>query len=160
MLTKDSYDILGVSPSASDEEVKKAYRELAKKFHPDLHTNNPLAELAQEKFTEVQEAYDTVMRERASGIPHSYSQNGQNPYQNQNPWNQGYGQGQNQQGGYYGPFGYSNGQNQNNYQNQYEQRSNQYRGNNSGTDPCNCCLDLWCLDSCCECMGGDLISCC
>ena len=66
-MSKNPYDVLGVSPNASDEEVKKAYRELTRKYHPDANVNNPLADLAEEKFKEVQEAYDEIMKERASG---------------------------------------------------------------------------------------------
>ena len=66
-MTKNPYDVLGVSPNASDDEIKRAYRDLTRKYHPDANVNNPLADLAEEKFKEVQEAYDTIMRERASG---------------------------------------------------------------------------------------------
>lgn len=64
---KDPYQVLGVSPGASDDEVKKAYRELAKKYHPDAYANNPLADLAAEKMKEINEAYDTITKQRASG---------------------------------------------------------------------------------------------
>ena len=66
-MTKNPYDVLGVSPNASDDEIKRAYRDLTRKYHPDANVINPLADLAEEKFKEVQEAYDTIMRERASG---------------------------------------------------------------------------------------------
>ena len=45
----DPYKVLGVSPSASDDEVKRAYRDLARKYHPDNYVDNPLADLAKEK---------------------------------------------------------------------------------------------------------------
>jgi len=66
---KDPYVILGVSRNASDEEVKKAYRDLARKYHPDNYVNNPLADLAQEKMKEINEAYDTITKARESGGP-------------------------------------------------------------------------------------------
>ena len=66
-MTKNPYDVLGVSQNASDDEIKRAYRDLTRKYHPDANVNNPLADLAEEKFKEVQEAYDTIMQERASG---------------------------------------------------------------------------------------------
>ncbi len=64
---RDPYSVLGVSPSASDEEVKKAYRELARKYHPDNYANNPLADLAEEKMKEINEAYDTITKQRSGG---------------------------------------------------------------------------------------------
>lgn len=68
----DPYSVLGVDPNASDEQVKKAYRELARKYHPDNYQNNPLADLAEEKMKEINEAYDTITRNRAGG--HQQSQ--------------------------------------------------------------------------------------
>ncbi len=76
----DPYSILGVSPDASDEEVKKAYRELARKYHPDNYQNNPLADLAEEKMKAINEAYDAITKQRASrgsgGYQASYQQQG------------------------------------------------------------------------------------
>lgn len=69
------YEVLGVSPKASNDEVKKAYRELSRKYHPDSYANNPLADLAEEKFKEVQEAYDQIMKQREGG--YSYQSAGQ-----------------------------------------------------------------------------------
>ena len=60
-MNKNPYDVLGVSPDATDDEIKKAYRELSRKYHPDANVDNPLKDLAEEKFKEVQEAYDTIL---------------------------------------------------------------------------------------------------
>ena len=64
---KDPYSVLGVSQSASDDVIKKAYRELARKYHPDNYQNNPLADLAEEKMKEINEAYDAITKQRAGG---------------------------------------------------------------------------------------------
>ena len=63
----DPYQTLGISEGASDEEVKKAYRELARKYHPDNYHDNPLADLAQEKMKEVNAAYEEINRRRGGG---------------------------------------------------------------------------------------------
>jgi len=54
-----------VTPHASKEEIRNAYRELVKKYHPDKYRNNPLADLAQEKLKEINEAYDYLMNQPA-----------------------------------------------------------------------------------------------
>lgn len=58
---KEPYSVLGLTPDASIDEVKKAYRELAKKYHPDKNADNPLKELADEKMKEINMAYDAIM---------------------------------------------------------------------------------------------------
>lgn len=60
----DPYSVLGVTRSASDEEIKKAYRELARKYHPDAYADNPLSDLAAEKMQEINAAYDEIMAQR------------------------------------------------------------------------------------------------
>ena len=84
----DPYAVLGVSSSASDEEIKKAYRELVKKYHPDNYANNPLADLAEAKMKEVNEAYDAIVKMRTQGG--GYQSSGRT----------GYGGGYQQSGGY------------------------------------------------------------
>ncbi|MDR0569663.1 MAG: DnaJ domain-containing protein [Clostridiales Family XIII bacterium] len=65
------YEILGVREGASKEEIKAAYKEQVKKYHPDKHQNNPLYELAEEKLQEINAAYDYLMKNggRAEGFP-------------------------------------------------------------------------------------------
>lgn len=66
-MANDPYKVLGIDPGATDEEVKKAYRELARKYHPDNYVNTPLADLAEEKMKEVNEAYETIRKMRKEG---------------------------------------------------------------------------------------------
>ena len=66
------YSVLGVDRGASDEEIKKAYRNLSRKYHPDANINNPNKAQAEEKFKEIQAAYNQIMDERQNG---SYSNN-------------------------------------------------------------------------------------
>ena len=91
-MTFNPYDVLGIDPSASDDEIKKAYRKLSRKYHPDANINNPNKDAAEAKFKEVQAAYTQIMKMREQGS--SYG---------------GYGQGGNGYGGYGGygqdPFG-------------------------------------------------------
>lgn len=64
---RDPYTVLGVSSNASDQEIKKAYRELARKYHPDNYVDNPLADLAEEKMKEINEAYEAIQKQRSGG---------------------------------------------------------------------------------------------
>lgn len=83
----DPYKVLGVSPDASDEQIKTAYREMAKKYHPDNYDQSPLSELAAEKMKEINEAYDQIVSQRKK-----QKQRGNSAYssQNQNGYQQNY----------------------------------------------------------------------
>ena len=76
----DPYKLLGVTPQTSDDDVKRAYRELARKYHPDNYVNNPLADLAEQRMKEINEAYDQIMNER-SGRGSAKSSSGGGAYQ-------------------------------------------------------------------------------
>lgn len=200
-MISNPYKVLEVSPSASNDEIKKAYRELSRKYHPDSYVNNPLSGLAEEKFKEVQEAYDQIMKERengyGSGGTTSYSSNTEEEnvhltaaynylsarrYQEaltvlsgiSNRTARWYyysavanaGIGNNLMASEHARqavnmepsnIEYTNFLNQFQWQNQRYQNT---RGNmNGGYNMGNFCCDLWCADSLCECMGGDLCSC-
>lgn len=86
---RDPYSVLGVSPNATDEEIKKAYRRLSRKYHPDANINNPDKAAAEEKFKEVQAAYDQIVKAKENHTSaygyddRSYNQGGaygQNPF--------------------------------------------------------------------------------
>lgn len=191
---KDPYEVLGLKRGASIEEVKHAYRKLAKKYHPDMNVDNPLADLAEEKFKEIQQAYDEIM----NGTTGSYQANSSygntdfntirqqinvgryqdairslNKSSNRNAeWNYLMGicyvnLGSAQQGVRFvqtavsmepSNVEYQNFLNQiMNMQRSYQSRTYNYgRGSNSA----DCCTQLICADCLCECLGGDLISCC
>lgn len=234
-MKKNPYKVLGIKEGASYDEIKRAYRELAKKYHPDRYQNNPLADLADEKMREINEAYDTLMKN--AGGSYQYQSYSEQSYDNSNAsqgsYNQQY-QHQQQsksqsdyrtqyqygadaeleqkvrahinsgnlteaqrildrmqnrnaawhylQGlvflrrGWY-DRGYTNIQKASNMEpanfeyrsalDNLNRQSTGYRNNNyyrssynSSPDMCNICMHLWCADSCCECMGGDLIGCC
>ena len=88
----DPYSVLGVSRDASADEIKKAYRKLSRIYHPDANVNNPNKAQAEEKFKEIQEAYNQIMFER---------EHGEGSYGNNRA-----GSGQGAGGGTYGGYGY------------------------------------------------------
>ena len=197
---RDPYEILGVGKNATDEEIKNAYRALARKYHPDNYADNPLSDLAGEKMKEINEAYDAIIAARKSGgkkkgdytnpnskypdirnlitsgrldeaqllldgIPLNerdaewYFLNGSVLYKRgwfndafssfatavrMDPDNMEYRQALN------------NMQRSRGFNSPYRTGTNM-GGTNSN---CDCCTSLLCADCCCECMGGDLISCC
>ena len=95
----DPYQVLGVAPTASDDEVKKAYRQLCKKYHPDANVGKPDAAQAEKKFMEVQQAYEEIMHRRQGGGTRAGSgYNGQQ--QQQSPYGYGGTYGGYGQGGY------------------------------------------------------------
>lgn len=73
---RDPYEVLGVRQDATEEEIKAAYRDLVKKYHPDKYQNNPLADLAEEKLREVNEAYEYLMKNGGSGFHSGTYQSG------------------------------------------------------------------------------------
>ena len=202
---RDPYEVLGVSRNASEEQIKKAYRDLARKYHPDNYRDNPLSDLAQEKMKEINEAYDTITKGQA-GSNTSYNNSSSNTYSGFNG-NGGSGEfararqaistgnlnlaesilNQNQNGSaewffLMGSLFYRRGRfdqadfhyrraveldpNNIEYRQALEYMQsggNYYRPanrNNMAVDPMRCCGNLLLADCCCECMGGDLISCC
>jgi molecular chaperone DnaJ len=199
------YQILGVSPNASNEEIKKAYRELSRKYHPDSYVDNPLATLAEEKFKEVQEAYEQIMKERENGYggvggsgEESVAMNTVYNYLNARRYYEALeelsaiplrtarwyyysavaniGTGNNIMALEYARQAVNmepDNQEYRNFLDQIEWQGQRYQdtrynntgygyGRGSGRNSCgtgNLCCDLWCADSLCECMGGDLCSC-
>lgn len=93
----DPYQILGVSRGATDDEIKKVYRSLSRKYHPDANINNPNKAQAEEKFKQVQQAYDQIMKERQQGVTGAYG-DFQNKETQQGPF-----------GGFAGQYYYSYG---------------------------------------------------
>ncbi|UZW15582.1 DnaJ domain-containing protein [Clostridium pasteurianum] len=85
---RNPYEVLEIKEGASEAEIKKAYRELAKKYHPDQYGNNPLKDLAEEKMREINEAYDYLLKNNNSSKRNS-SYNNSNTSGNQN-YNQDY----------------------------------------------------------------------
>lgn len=120
----DPYTVLGVSQGATEEEIKKAYRSLSRKYHPDANVNNPHKEQAEEKFKEIQQAYQQIMQERERGTSGGYGQSG---YGGQSQG--GFGGSYWDFGDFFGGFGGSQGQNRaggSNEENTYQQAAFNY----------------------------------
>lgn len=75
-MSQDPYSVLGVSRNATEEEIKKAYKALSRKYHPDANINNPHKDQAEEKFKEIQAAYQQIMKERTEGPSYGYGGSG------------------------------------------------------------------------------------
>lgn len=71
----DPYKVLGITPGATDEEIKRAYRNLSRKYHPDANVNNPNRAQAEERFKEVQQAYDLIMKQKQQGYSYGSGRN-------------------------------------------------------------------------------------
>lgn len=219
-MIRNPYKVLGVSPEASNEEIKKAYRELSRKYHPDSNVDNPLAELAEEKFKEIQEAYEQIMKEREGDGGINFNSSGYNKSSHHgasgDDYHGAYGDDQiamdavhnllatkryiealkllqnirlrSARWYYYSAIANAGVGNNimaldharqavimepdnveyKNVLEQLEWQSRRYQDNRYGTGGSgygksygtgNLCCDLWCADTLCECMGGDLCSC-
>ncbi len=101
---RDPYEVLGISRDADADEIKKAYRKLSRKYHPDANVNNPNKDEAEEKFKEIQQAYKQVMYEKEHGTS-SYSGSGYGSY----GAGGGYGNQQQDTFGGFDPFGFGFG---------------------------------------------------
>ncbi len=118
----DPYKVLGVTPQTSDDDVKRAYRELARKYHPDNYAGNPLADLAEARMKEINEAYDLIMNERSGRQGQGQGQSG--PQYGYGSDSGQYGQGGSGQYSY----GYGNGSDRQQYSSSQQQA---YSGENA-----------------------------
>ena len=227
----DAYEILGVSRTASDEDIKTAYRNLAKKYHPDNYADAPdIAEVASEKMREVNEAYDSIVKERKNGASSGNTSGGHSNagytnagYTNAGSTNAGsgaynntystttefpdvrrlimnnrfddanvvldgipaerrnaewnflkgtvlYRRGWLEQAYTYLQTAVNMEPGNSEFRAAFNQAAKMRSGSSGGyrisgkegggCDPCNMCCGLLCADQCCECCGGDIISCC
>lgn len=78
----DPYEVLGITRSASNDEIKKAYRKMSRIYHPDANIDNPDKDQAEEKFKQVQAAYKQIMDEREGKTSYGSAYSGGSWYQN------------------------------------------------------------------------------
>lgn len=191
----DPYRVLGISQNATDAEIKAAYYDAVRKYHPDQYKNNPLSDLAEEKLKEINQAYDEIQKLRASANnSHSQSSyagdatystirskinsgdlNGAEAMLNamqakDAEWYYLKGmvfrmRGWHEEANRFFAQSYSMNPNNMEYARAYQEgnaRSAYYTGrsNRAGDGMCNCLSSLCLADCCCECLGGDLITCC
>lgn len=214
---RDPYEILDINKSASRDEIKRAYKKLAKQYHPDQYNDNPLKDLAEERMREVNEAYDYLMKNttdsfgsnsyntsynnNSSHNNSSYNYNANNNNHTSNnyqpirmdlnngnlhgaeqklnsiktrdaEWNYLMGmlfmkKGWHDSAHNYITTAYNLNPSNIEYRNAFNQlkrqnhtyRQNYYGKQTRDNDMCDLCVKLWCADTFCECMGGDLISC-
>ena len=201
------YEVLGIKPGASQDEIKSAYRKLVKQYHPDQYVDNPLKDLAEKKLAEVNQAYEMLKNNSGTSSSscnsrsnssynngESYSsdtaqyaeirrmiQSGNNiaaetrlnSISNKNAeWHFLYGMVMLNKGWFdaainnletacrMDPNNFEYRQNLNNLRMRARSYTNTYRTTGGNANAFDCCINLWCLDSICECMGGDLIGCC
>ncbi|HHX37494.1 MAG TPA: J domain-containing protein [Clostridiaceae bacterium] len=146
------YETLGVDPTASPDQIRHAYRELVKKYHPDNYRNHPLEHVAKDKMQEVNHAFSVLSDENKRRRYDSERIQHQTAYAYQR-------QHGGQQQSNYNPFGHSGG----NWQQQRPQQGPYYGGRSGGCCGGGCCETLCAIcaiDACCEMMGGDFCCCC
>jgi molecular chaperone DnaJ len=198
---RNPYEVLGVREGSSAEEIKRAYKDLVRKYHPDQYQNNPLSDLAEEKLKEINEAYDYLMKQHEGVgntsfdggyrggdesllqarnyintgnilaaeqlLERSGSRNAEWFYlkgivsMRKGWYNEAYTQLQTAVNMDPGNVEYRNAYNSINYSNRgFQASSYNRRSYNNDPDLCQICTCLYCTDCCCECGGGDFISCC
>lgn len=79
---RNPYEVLEIKEGSSKEEIKKAYREMAKKYHPDQYGDNPLKDLAEDKMRELNEAYDYLEKNSTVGNSQGFNSSGFNSSSN------------------------------------------------------------------------------